>query len=59
MPIEVKEIIISAKVVDKENTSSSPSIPTQNGAPTSPDHQAIIQECVNQVMFLLKQPERR
>ncbi len=52
MPIEIRELIIKATVSGEGNSAGS-------GGGSDDDKQAMIQECVDQVMEILKEKEER
>ena len=55
MPIEIREVIIRAKVQDAQSTSDSSHVSAQS----STDLEALIQECVQQVLQILEDKKAR
>lgn len=53
MPIEIRELIIRAEVSDKEKGAGSAAKPDKK------EKQKIIQECVDQVLEMLKKDKER
>jgi hypothetical protein len=55
MPVEIKELVIRAvTTLEAEDGENKPESST-----SSVDHEAIVQECVRQVMSILKKKEER
>ncbi len=55
MPVEIRELIIRAVVADdrdKENDAPDPAL-------TGPDREALVQECVRQVLKILERSRER
>lgn len=55
MPVEIRELVIRA--VTKLDPKEGENQPKVQGSPA--DSEAIIQECVRQVMYILKKKEER
>lgn len=55
MAIEIRELVIKAVIVDDDSTSS----PAEDDVEKPTDKQALIQECVNQVLKILKRSKNR
>jgi hypothetical protein len=58
MPVQVNEIIFRASVGEGGNNSTSaPAVPKKDGAPDDKD--AIIAECVEQVLEIIRKENKR
>lgn len=55
MPIEIREVVIRARVQDAQSTSD----PAKASAVQSSDLEALIQECVQQVLQILEDKKAR
>jgi len=55
MPVEIKELIIRAIATPERESENSQSANTSS----TEDREAIIQECIRQVMMILKKKEER
>jgi hypothetical protein len=55
MPVEIKELVI--RVVTTRETAEMPKAPTLR--PTAEEKEAIIQECIRQILRILKKKEER
>jgi hypothetical protein len=53
MPVEIKELVIRAVAAEEKSSA----YPTENGKMT--DKQAIVEECVRQVLKILKRSKER
>lgn len=62
MPIEIKELVIRAVAVrtkDRPEASLSPAAKAARGAEASDQRDAIVQECVREVLRILRRAEER
>jgi hypothetical protein len=55
MPVEIRELVIRAVVKNEQNSSQN----TETELHQSQDKQAIIEECVKQVLKILKRKQER
>jgi hypothetical protein len=55
MPVEIRELIIRATVTPEPEDAP----PVSQAQPRPPDTEAMIQECVKQVLRILKKKEER
>jgi hypothetical protein len=55
MPVEIKELIIRAVVTEQPDAGT----PVLSGAGEVPDRQAIVEECMRQVLKILKKSKER
>ena len=59
MPIQIRELIVTATVEEGRAASPQPASADAPSAQNTPSHDAIVQECVDQVLRVLKQQGRR
>ncbi|HEY8037533.1 MAG TPA: DUF5908 family protein [Methylobacter sp.] len=55
MPVEIRELVIRAVVKDEQNSFQN----TETELHQSQDQQAVIEECVKQVLKILKRKQER
>ena len=55
MPVEIKELIIRAVVTEQPDANT----PVLSGAGEVPDRQTIVEECMRQVLKILKKSKER
>jgi hypothetical protein len=59
MPLEIKELHIRVTVNTPDTNTSGRSTAQPNNAPKAPDNEALIAECVEQVLHILQQRQER
>lgn len=61
MPIEIRQLIIRATVTDEAGNQSKPATGAESsgGSRKRPDSQALVAECVEQVMEILREQQER
>ncbi|MES2922819.1 MAG: DUF5908 family protein [Verrucomicrobiota bacterium] len=58
MPIEIRQLVIRTTVIDEEPAATSPAAPNKPTGVKS-DRSAIVAECVEQVMEILREERER